>query len=164
MYFRCSSASKPAWKGNSRVLFQNNSNHSPETRRRMTRSKLTDVSCLELTRQRMIPAPATASSRIQSGQSFCAASNVRSPPVTALPRPGVFAAVARAAWRHEEPAKATSQFWSVATLSWSPRKASQRAGGPFRLNTRTSTTFVPARSCSPTSTLAIFFQLRFCGS
>ena len=117
MYLRCSCESKPAWNGRSRVLLQNKNNHMAEIRRRTTRSRDGDVNCFKVARQRMTPPQAIPISKIQSGQIFFAASKVRSPPATGLPRPGVFAAEASAAFRHEEPANDASQFSSVRTFS-----------------------------------------------
>src|SRR6266508_2479109 len=131
MYLRCSFESKPAWNGRSRVLFQNKNNHMAEISRRTTRSRDGDVKRFKLARQRMTPPQAIPISKIQSGQIFFPASKERSPPATGLPRPGVFAAEARAAFRHEEPANDASQFWSVRTFSRSVIKTSQSAGGPL---------------------------------
>src|SRR4029453_17050317 len=103
MYLRCPFESKPAWNGRSRVLFQNKNNHMAETRRMTTRSRDGDVNRFKLARQSITPAPAIPISKIQSGQISFAASKVRSPPATGLPRPGIFAAEASAAFRHEEP-------------------------------------------------------------
>src|SRR4029077_1727068 len=117
MYLRCSFESKPAWNGRSRVLFQSKNNNMAETSRTTTRSRDGDVNCFKLARQRMTHAVAIPISKIQSGQVFFAASKVRSPPATRLPRPGVFAAEASAALRHEEPANDASQCSSVRTFS-----------------------------------------------
>src|SRR6266850_5989661 len=117
MYLRCSCESNPTWNGRSRVLLQNRNNHMAEIRRRTTRSRDGDVNCFKVARQRMTPPQAIPISKIQSGQIFFAASKVRSPPATGLPRPGVFAAEASAALRHEEPANDVSQFLSVCTFS-----------------------------------------------
>ena len=113
MYFRCAVESKPTWNGRSRVLFQNKNTHMAEIRRRTTRSRDGDVNFFKLTRQRTTPPQAIPISKIQSGQIFFAASRVSSPSATGLPRPGVFAAEASAAFRHDEPANDASQFSSV---------------------------------------------------
>jgi hypothetical protein len=92
------------------VLFQNKNNHMAETRRTTTRSRDGGLNCFKLARQRMTPAQAIPISKIQSGQISFAASKVRSPLAMGLPRPGIFAAEASAAFRHEEPANETSQL------------------------------------------------------
>src|SRR6478736_3084345 len=117
MYLRCSIESKPTWNGRSRVLFQNKNNHMAEIRARTTRSRDGDMNCFKFARQRMMPPQAIPISKIQSVHIFFAASRVRSPPATGLPSPGVFAAEASAAPRHEEPANDAFQFSSVRTIS-----------------------------------------------
>src|SRR5215467_7254901 len=110
MYSRCSFESKPAWNGRSRVLFQNKNNQMAETRRTTTRSRDGAVNRFKLVRQKTMPAQAIPVSKIQSGQSFFAASKVRSSLAMGFPRPGIFAAEASAAFRHKEPANETSQL------------------------------------------------------
>src|SRR5215831_18241154 len=108
MYFRCSVESKPAWKGSNRVLFQNNSSQSTAKISKRIRSSPCSLDFLKLTCQKKANPTAMATRTIQNRQIFFTASNVRSPPAIEFPAPGVFAAAASAAGRHEEPANDAS--------------------------------------------------------
>ncbi len=110
MYLRCSFESKPTWKGNNRVLFQNNSNHNPAKMTESIFPSLTVGYRLKLMHQRKVAAEAIPISTIHKGQLFFIASSERAPPAMELPGPGVFAAAVDTAWRQEEPANEVSQL------------------------------------------------------
>src|ERR1043166_3036764 len=124
MYLRCSGASKPAWNGNSRALFQNNANHRPARTSRRIRSRQRARGSLEAMFHSKVATEAIAKRIIQKGQIFLIAPNVDWFAASKLPGPGVFGATASAAGRHEEPAYETSQLWSVRKFSWSVAKVS----------------------------------------
>src|SRR5439155_22893439 len=94
MYLRCSFESKPTWKGNSRVLFQNKSSHNPAKMSRSVFPSPTVGYRLKVTQQRKVAAAPIPTRTNQKGQLFFIASSVRAPPATELPGPGVFAAAA----------------------------------------------------------------------
>src|SRR5213083_2134972 len=131
MYLRCSFESKPTWKGNSRVLFQNKSSHNPAKMRRSLFPSPTVGYRLKVTQQRSVAAEAIPIRTIHKGQLFFIASSVRVPPAMELPDPGVFAVEADTARRQEEPANDASQRGSLCKLSSSVVKVSQSAGGPL---------------------------------
>src|SRR5439155_23886419 len=97
MYLRCYFESNPAWNGNSRALFQNNSNHRPANTKRKICSRRRALNCLKLACQRNAPTEAIAIRTIQNGQMFFTTPNVRSAPAVELPGLGVLAAEASAA-------------------------------------------------------------------
>src|ERR1044072_3513800 len=130
MYWRCSVESKPALKGNRRVLFQNNNDHNATKANRRTRSNSVVVHSLKMTRHRSAP-PAIPIITIHNGHSFFSASNVCAPPAMELPGPGVFAQEPNAACGQEEPASDTSQLSSLRKRRRSAVKVSQSAGGPL---------------------------------
>src|ERR1043166_9775628 len=122
MYLRCSEESKPAWNGNRRAFFQKNSNHKLADSSRGIRSSRDAVRSLTRSCQRKAATEASATRTIHNGQLFFMASSVRSPPTVGLPGPGIFVAVASAAWRQEEPANDTSQLSSLRRPDWSAAK------------------------------------------
>src|SRR5207244_571748 len=95
-YLRCSVESKPAWNGNSRVLFQNNANQRPATTSNSVFSSHRTVEFLRLRFQIKMATEAIATRTIQKGQTFFSASNVPSPPAMELPGPAVVVAAANA--------------------------------------------------------------------
>src|SRR5436190_24321462 len=94
MYLRCSFESKPAWKGNRRVLFQNKTDHSTAKMSRSVFPSPTVGYRLKVTHQKSVAAEAIPIRTIHKGQLFFIASSMRAPPAMELPGPGVFAAVA----------------------------------------------------------------------
>src|SRR4026208_423244 len=110
MYLRCSAESKPAWNGNRRALFQNNANHRTARTSSGIRSRHRAPGCLEAMFHRKVTTEAIAKRIIQKSQMFLTAANVCWFAASKLPGPGVFAAVASAAGRHEEPTYETSQL------------------------------------------------------
>src|SRR5437773_7513454 len=97
MYLRCSTESKPAWNGNNRALFQNNSSQRLANMTRRMRSTHRVVDSLKLICHRNTKPKEIATRTIQNGQIFLNASIVPLLSAIELPALGNFAVAAKAA-------------------------------------------------------------------